>query len=363
MLSSLSVKNFRNLNIDKLDFKQGVVVIVGDNGQGKTNLLEAIYFLSYGKSFRGPKAQIIKWKHETANIIGEAGRDKIELRINRDEKNIALVNSKQKRHSALIGRFVSVIFHPEEIEVISGSPNLRRAWLDKLISTIDKNYLFNLVNYQKALHNKNRLLKTVSASKEQLEVWNETLAKLGSKIWRRREEVAKEISQILKNESSTLIGKKLIFNYSNPLVGKTKIEAERVFLKLLEAQREVEERIQVTVFGPHRDDFKIIKEETSDKTILQKELAEYGSRAEQRQAVLLLKIVEAKVFKDYFKEAPSILLDDAASELDKKNRELFLSRLWARQIFITTTSLETLPEEVRKKSQKLRMEKGTPVPI
>ena len=363
MLRTLSVKNFRNLNINRLDIKPGVTVVVGDNGQGKTNLLEAIYYLSYGKSFRGTKAQAISWKKDNAYIVGEAGRYKIELRINRNEENTALINGKQKRLALLLGCFVSVIFHPEGIETISGPPGLRRAWLDKLISTTDKSYLYDLINYQKALRSKNSLLKKPQSDEWQLEVWNKNLAGLGCKIWQKRDKAIGNINHILKGESNKLIGEKLTLDYTNPMIGKSGVAGEGFYLKILEAQKKLEKRLQATVFGPHRDDFRVVKEEIRNKTILQKELSGFGSRAEQRQAVLLLKIAEGKIYNDYFEEAPSILLDDVASELDKKNRELFLTRLWSRQAFITTTSLELLPEEVRKKSQVFKMEKGTLKPI
>jgi DNA replication and repair protein RecF len=363
MLKKLRVKNFRNLDIEKLNIKPGIVVIVGDNGQGKTNLLEAIYFLSYGKSFRGAKIQGINWDREACYVIGETTRDNLEIHIRRDKENTVLINGKKKKLSTLVGRFICVGFHPEEIEVINGAPSLRRVWLDRLISTTDKKYLFNLINYQKSLINKNKLLKTPTLDQVQVEIWNKNLASLGTKIWKKRQQTIFEINQILKLESIRLIGKKLTLDYKNPIFDRDIPNSELLYLKTLGAQRHLEKRIQATVFGPHRDDFKLIKEETRGKTILQKELAGFGSRAEQRQALLLLKIVEAKLYKDLSEEAPSILLDDVASELDKKNRELFLSRIWSNQVFITTTSLETIPVAMRQKSQLLKMEEGSLTPI
>jgi DNA replication and repair protein RecF len=361
MLRTLSISNFRNLKIKKIDIKPGTVVIVGDNGQGKTNLLEAIYFLSYGKSFRGTKTPAINWHHNEARIVGEVGPDKIAFSIRREKENEVLINGKKKRIASLIGRFVSVLFHPEEIEIISGPPALRRAWFDKVASTTDKGYLYNLVRYQKALINKNRLLKTPSSEEELIAIWNKNLAALGTIIWKKRLELAGEINTTLKRESKKLIGKSLIFDYTNPVGEANREFSEKLYLKTLEAQRDLEKRLQATVFGPHRDDFKIVKEEIKEKAILKKELADFGSRAEQRQAMLLLKIVESEIYSSYFEQAPSILLDDVASELDKKNRELFLSRLWSQQVFITTTSLDTLPNAIRDKSQIVKMENGTPV--
>jgi len=358
MLKALSVRNFRNLLTAKIKFSPGIIIIIGDNGQGKTNLLESIYFLSYGKPFRGLKAQAINWHKNEATIAGETEKDRIEIIIHRDQENKTFINGKQKKAISILGRFVSIVFRPEEIEIINGPPPLRRTWLDKLIATINKNYLYNLVNYQRTLQNKNKLLKLSSPDPAQLVVWNRGLAKYGSRIWQEREAVTAVINQNLRRESQKLVGKKVFLDYKNPLSGKDGQLAESLYLNKLASQENLERRLQATIFGPHRDDFKIIIEEKMGKNILQKELASFGSRAEQRQAVLLLKMNEAKIFADFFGEAPVILLDDAASELDERNRQLLFSHLYARQIFITSTSLEALPEAVKSKAQILKVENG-----
>src|SRR4030042_5513691 len=187
MLKEISVKNFRNLKFEEQGFRPGVTILFGENGQGKTNVLEAIHFLSYGKSFRGPSAQAINWRVDEARIYGETDAAKLGIIIRRDKENEFSVNGKTKKLSALLGRFVSVFFHPQEIELVFGPPTLRRSWLDRLISTVDKNYLYALINYQKALQNKNKLLKSRVFEPIEMEVWNKTLTTYGTKIWQVRE--------------------------------------------------------------------------------------------------------------------------------------------------------------------------------
>ena len=135
-------------------------------------------------------------------------------------------------------------------------------------------------------------------------------------------------------------------------------EAERAYLKTLLSQQELERRFRVTLFGPHRDDFKISAEEESGKTIIQKDLANFGSRAEQRQAAILLKFAESRLFAKFFGQAPTLLLDDITSELDSKNRELLLEHLTNGQYIITTTSLDSLPENIRSKARVLAVKNG-----
>lgn len=358
MLKTLKVKNFRNLGISQLEFRPGFTILIGENGQGKTNILEAIYFLSYGKSFRGAVATAINWHENEARILGKADNVDIEIIVRRDQENKFLINSKPKNLSALLGRFTSVAFHPQEIELVFGPPALRRAWLDRLIATTDKNYLYELINYQKALRNRNKLLKTGGFQTTEMEVWDQSLAAHGTKIWQTRERTVSVLVQLLKGLARPLVGKLVVLVYKNPILGKEGPAAESLYLKILASQRDVERRFQVTLFGPHRDDFKIIAEEERGPNIVQKDLAVFGSRAEQRQAAALLKLSEAKLFARVFGKAPTILLDDIASELDSKNRELLLGHLSASQIIITTTSLDPLPAVVRNKARVLVVKDG-----
>lgn len=358
MLKTLLVKNFRNLAIPEVKFTGGSTIIIGSNGQGKTNLLEAMHCLSYGRSFRGSKKETINWYEREARVLGLTDRESIEIIFRREDESRILINNKQKRFSQLIGKFVSVLFHPEDMLILTGGPSLRRAWLDKLISTINKNYLFALVRYQKALLQKNKVLKNLDSLRDQLEIWNNHLSKHGSYLWKVRSETIEIANKILKVQSGRLAGKTIFLKYETPLAKIKDAARQKTYQRMLDAQLPSERRFQVTIFGPHRDDFKIFAEEIAGRQLLQKDLSRFGSRGEQRQALVLLKLTEGKIFGEFFKEPPSILLDDVASELDHKNKKLLFDHLFARQVFITTTDLRALPADVVKKAKILKIAGG-----
>ena len=140
MIRALLIKNFRNLEVANLKLEPGTTVIVGENGQGKTNFLEAINTLSYGKSFRARKQEAINWQNDKGAVVGTTDKDRLEVIFNRNATTQIKVNGRNTRVADFLGRFVSVVFHPEEINLVSGAPDRRRAWLDRLIATTDKNW-------------------------------------------------------------------------------------------------------------------------------------------------------------------------------------------------------------------------------
>jgi len=358
MLKVLGVRNFRNLQIPETELSPDGTVILGENGQGKTNVLEAIYLLAYGTTFRGTKSEAINWDEEEATVFGETEAGSIQITLSREKETKIVVNNKLKNRLSLLGKFSTVFFHPQEIELIAGPPELRRRFLDRLIGTTDKEYLLNLISYYRALRNKNRLLKTRNQNAAELEIWDKNLAALGVKVWLVREKVVTTLNQILKQEAARIVGKPLLLEYENAVTGLEGAQAEKAFLRALALQKELERRYLATVFGPHRDDFKIIMEETRNHNIRQKDLAAFGSRAQQRQAVILLKLAQAKFFAKAFQKSPTLLLDDVAGELDEVNRELLFANLPSGQAIITTTSVEFLPERIRKKATTLTVKEG-----
>ena len=360
MLKSLSVKNFRNLSITDLKLKPGVTVIVGGNGQGKTNLIEAVYVLSYGRPFRGEKKETINWNSQEAEIFGETTRGTIRIFLRRDGETRVVVNNKTKPLAAVFGRFVSVLFHPGEIELIGGPPALRRSWLDKLIATIDRSYLFDLVNYNRTIINRNRLLKISGgkAAEEELETWDRVLAKYGVGIWKTRETQLEALNRIIRKSAIGLVGKQLSIDYKIPIGLVNEQADKKSFLGSLKERRGLDRRILLTSFGPHRDDFRVIVEEADNQTIIEKDIGLFGSRAEQRQATILLNLACAELFSQVFGEAPTILLDDVTSELDEKNKNLLLTHINAQQILITVSSLDQLTDPFRRKATVFKIDGG-----
>jgi len=357
-LKVLAIKNFRNLSIPETSLPAGPTIIVGGNGQGKTNMLEAIHFLSYGRPFKGTKDQVINWGETESLLRGTTDNESITINIKKDQKTKVLINGKTKKSIDLLGRFVSVAFYPEEISIITGQPSLRRSWLDKLISTIDKEYLRALVRYQRSLKNRNRLLKTGGYHPESLEVWDRNLAKFGTKIWFLREGAVHSFNQIFRKKSVGLTGKPFTLQYKNPINKLSPKEAEEYFLRELKLRKDIESRLLVSVFGPHRDDINLLIEEQAGKKILEKNVSTFGSRGEQRQATILLKLAEADFFTQHYQKHPTILLDDVSSELDKKNQRLLFSNLLARQVIITTTDEEPIEKNFKTKPNILRIVEG-----
>ncbi|OGY24075.1 MAG: hypothetical protein A2172_00840 [Candidatus Woykebacteria bacterium RBG_13_40_15] len=360
MLKTLSIRNFRNLDISDLQLGSGVTIVVGGNGQGKTNLIEAVYLLSYGKPFHGTRSEAINWNESNAEIFGETSKGSIRIFLYREGETKIIINNKTKPATYLLGRLATVLFHPGEIELIGGPPAARRVWLDKLIATINRGYLFNLINYNKTLINRNKLLKISggNATEEQLETWDRLLAKYGIKLWQEREKEISSLNRILNKISKGTIGKNARIEYTVPINLESEGLSKKEFLRALKNKRGVERRLIMTTFGPHRDDLKLVVEEELGQSILEKDLGPFGSRAEKRQAIILLNLAQAQLFSRIFGEPPVILLDDVTSELDEKNRGLLLTHISARQILITTTSLDLLTAEFKKRARVLNMVDG-----
>jgi len=358
MLKSLTAVGFRNLEITDFKPSASTTILVGENGQGKTNILEAIYFLSYAKPFRGQRDEVIAWNEKEALIVGETEEDSLRLQIREETPTKVVLNGKKRGVAQVLGRFVSVLFHPGEIQLLVGAPQLRRLWLDRLVSTIDHKYLVALISYNRALKNRNALLKAGQTSPTQLEVWDEQLARLGTNIWITRQEVVETLNKVLKKDSPAIIGKVTYIDYKIPFPGSEKGEWRRNFLKALVDSRPLDERLKNTVFGPHRDDFKLVMEVVRERAILEKDIGTFGSRAEQRQATILLNLAQARVFSESLGKLPTLLLDDVTSELDQKNRQLLLSHLGNRQTIITTTNTNLITPEILKRATVYKVEGG-----
>lgn len=357
MLSKLEFVNFRNLETASIEFSPKLNIFYGNNAQGKTNLLEAIYLLSTGKSFRAETdRELINWNEEASKLVGEAPPLGIEIQITKQTKKL-LVNRQPKRLVDLVGEFVVVLFAPEDLQLVSGSPSLRRAWLNALISKIDRVYLENLIKFNQVLKNRNRLLLALKqGSGADLEPWTDQLVKLEVNIWNQRELKVLAINETLKKVAPKLGISKIFIDYETQL-GKTKPSEE--FLKKEYARLRSEEisRAQ-TLLGPHRDDFKIIFEEIKERKLLSKDIGVYGSRGEQRTGVLGLKLAELELIEEVKGKRPSLLLDDVLSEFDEQHREMIQNLLSSQQSFITTTSLDFLTEKIVDRAKKFLVKEG-----
>jgi DNA replication and repair protein RecF len=345
-LLDISLRNFRNLADINVNFEKPITVLVGDNAQGKTNFLESVFFLATGKPIKSEtEEEIIKFSQPSVSVKGRVintGGEETEITANIHSTEFGLrkkflVNGIPRRLLDYSGNLVAVFFRPEDIYLVTGSPGARRDYIDQTIGQVDRDYRKNISSYQKIIIRKNRLLKLIReglAGKDELLYWNSQQLNLGMDLQRRRTEFFKSINSYEKKFGD------FEYQYFPSLISQ-------------ERQNELYEReIQAvaSLAGPHRDDFKFFFED--------KDLAKYGSRGEQRTAVLDLKIMEISFFEEILNDRPILLLDDIFSELDENHRKhvIELSRL--QQTLIATVEYDEYLKSVLEKEQVLRVESG-----
>ena len=331
-VKKITLKNFRNYNEQEINLNKNINIIYGDNGEGKTNIIEAIFLCSIGKSFRTNKdKELIKFEKENASIYLEyekSDRDgKIKIDIN-DKKDIFINGIKIKKLSELLGKINVVIFTPDDIQILKEGPQKRRRFLDIMISQLRPSYLYNLNMYNKTLEQRNNYLKQIkieNKNEEMLEIWDEKLAEYGEKIFLYRNEFIEKIKNKITNIHENITNKKenIKIEYISDCQNKQE------YLNLLKARRKLDIIKGYTTKGIHRDDFMVY---------INNELVNvYGSQGQNRTAILSLKICELQVIYDEIGEEPVLLLDDFMSELDEKRRKSFLENIKTNQVIITCT--------------------------
>ena len=332
LITNLKLQNFRNYNNLNLDFNKDINVIYGDNAQGKTNILEAIFVTSIGKSFRTNKdKELIKFNEDYATIeVGFSKSDRegtIKIEIS-DKKNIYVNGVKVKKLSELLGNMHIVIFTPDDINILKNGPSQRRRFLDIFISQLRPNYVYSLNMYLKALEQRNNYLKQIkfeNKSEEFLDIWDEKLADYAEKVFKYRFEFIEKLKNKIKTvhniitENNEDINIEYISDFTN----------KEDFLKLLKKNKKIDIIKGYTTKGIHRDDFNIY--------INNNLVNIYGSQGQHRTAILSLKMSELKVIYDEIGENPILLLDDFMSELDEKRRKNFLDNIKDTQVLITCT--------------------------
>ncbi len=360
ILEELNLVNFRNLqNQQTLKFSPGVNIFWGNNAQGKTNVLEAVYLLASAKSFRTRiDHELVTWGQEESRVTGKAGSFDIELSITRQNKEL-LINKQPKKLTDIIGSFVAVLFTPNDVALVSGAPLERRRFLDQLLSYLDKSYLHQLVTFNRVVRSRNQLFYQIAQGRKvDLEVWDEQLAKAASFIWQERLENIASLNKILKNLGDKLLKADLKIDYPLPFGQETPEKIKSKYLELLQEVRADEVQKKQTLYGPHRDNFKLILETQEADKIVSKDLGIYGSRGEQRSAALALKLAETQLLKEKRDLQPVLLLDEVLSELDDTHRQLLIRQVRSGQTFITTTSLESVTDLLPGKFASFQVENG-----
>lgn len=337
----LKLINYRNYEILDLEPTKEVNIFIGDNAQGKTNILESIYLASLGKSHRtNREKELIMWNRDAAYIQVYVSKErldkKIEMKIfKQGSKGLNINSIKVTKLSELIGALNVVIFSPEDLKIIKESPTYRRKFLDMELCKLSKTYMYNLTQYKKVLSERNAALKKIQ-NKELLDVYDITLASYGIKIMNDRiayienlnlygEEVHKEITHDKE---------KIEFKYVTSL----KNINENDLYELLVKSRDKDLFTRNTSNGPHRDDFDIYINDVNTRI--------YGSQGQQRTAVLTIKFAALKVIKHLTKEYPILLLDDVLSELDSSRQKFILNSIKEVQTFITCTGISDIQTHI-----------------
>lgn len=336
-VNSISLQNFRNHKDKSFEFEDATLV-VGPNASGKSNLLEAIYLLSFGRSFReGFVSEMIGWGGELARVRGKANEFELEALLTRGEVSGATaapkkltVNGVAKRLTDFVGNLRAVLFKPVDLEIITGSPGQRRNYLDEAIEQVDKNYVRAKINYEKGLRQRNKLLEMVRdgvRNKDELEYWDSLLVENGRVVTASREDYVKFINQL----ECKLIEFECHYD-------KSTLTHPR-----LAEYREAELASGQTLIGPQRDDLQFSSKLAGNGESL--DLKIYGSRGQQRLAVLQLKICQLDYIAKHAGERPVLLLDDIFSELDVSHREIVADIIDKQQTIVTATDRGLVPEK------------------
>ena len=332
LITNLKLQNFRNYEQLNIDFNKGINIIYGDNAQGKTNILEAIFVSSLGKSFRTNKEkELIKMGELFSKIEVEflkSDRDgKIKIEIS-DKKNIFVNGVKIKKLSELLGIIHIVIFTPDDINILKNGPAQRRRFLDIFIGQLRPNYIYCLNMYLKALEQRNNYLKQIkfeNKSEEFLDIWDEKISEYAEKVFKYRFEFINKIKNKIKSVHNIITenNEDIDIEYLSDFTNKEE------FIKKLKNNRKLDIMKGYTAKGVHRDDFNIY--------INNNLVNVYGSQGQHRTAILSLKMSELKVIYDEIGENPILLLDDFMSELDEKRRKNFLKNIKDTQVLVTCT--------------------------
>lgn len=331
IIKSISLTNFRNHDHYNLDCNDDTTLILGENGCGKTSVLEAIYILTRGKSFRATDPDIVKHGKPFYRI---------ELQYDNGEKRIATYDGQNKtficfdkksRRLPKKAKHPVVLFQPSDLNLVSGSPSRHREYFDRVFSEISEEYGESLSKYEKALRQRNELLKSDSLQESSLFSWNLLLARYGSIINQKRQEFTKIINERIAPTYYSIAenNDKVELSYQTELNNVTESE----YLKKLEQNLTKDSYLGHTSFGVHRDNFEFI--------FNKKPANGSASRGETRSIILALKFVEAKIIEDKLNERPIILLDDVFSELDNSRRKCLINNFKNHQVIITSVEAVT----------------------
>ena len=335
-IENLSVLNFRNLKDTTIDFSNGINIFYGDNAQGKTNLLEAIYICSAGRSQRTrTESQLVKFGYDEAHIrtfvMRENTRDRIDVHIKKDERKGMAVNGLPvKKIADFFGNLNTVIFSPEDLRLVKGGPSERRRFMDMELCQLNRVYCHDLQNYYKILKQRNNLLKSIykdSSLSDTLDVWDIQLAEYGERITEKRGIFTDRLNELSREIHSGITGGKETLSVEYRPNSENGSLADR-----LKYYRNRDIALGSTSCGPHKDDMLFFIDGNDTKS--------YGSQGQQRTASLSAKLAEIELIRTETDENPILLLDDVLSELDESRQVYLMENIGKLQTFITCTGVE-----------------------
>lgn len=348
-IKHLRVENFRNYRFAEIDLSPETNIFYGNNAQGKTNILEACYLFSHGRSHRAKyDTELIRFGENLFTVkmvFADSEREySADIKINKESKKAIRINNVPiTKLSELMSYLNVVMFEPDDLELIKGSPTARRRFVDEALSQLYPNYLVNLINYNKTLLQKNALLKSLRANGAKgdpmLSAWNEQLAIYGTAVTKYRREFLEKLSVYAEKIHAEIARESFSLSYQpNIPVGEgDDIKAE--FLKKLEASAEREIETGLSQHGIQRDDFKVMVDGNEARI--------YGSQGQQRTCVLTLKLAQTEHIKSIKGEYPVLLLDDIMSELDINRRRYLSEKIRDKQVLITCTDIDDIEKDAK----------------
>lgn len=346
-LETIELSGFRNYQETALTFSDGVNVFLGQNAQGKTNMMESIYFLALARSHRTTSdKELINWEADFTRVSGKINSKgstfPLAISLSNKGKQAKVNHLEQKKLSQYVGNLNIILFAPEDLELVKGSPAVRRQFIDRELGQMSAVYLHHLVNYQEILKQRNQYLKEYKASQSfdmvYLDILTEQLATEGAEVLDRRLNFVAKLNEwaALIQQDISQGKEKLDIQYKSTLSLSNDSQKSSIYCQLMDKYEESKQRELdrgTTIIGPHRDDLVFY---VNDKNI-----QTYGSQGQQRTTALSVKLAEIELMKEMTGEYPVLLLDDVLSELDNHRQTHLLKTIEKKvQTFLTTTSLD-----------------------
>lgn len=355
-ITRVTLNNYRNYGSLGLELSPGLNVFTGENAQGKTNLLEAVYFTGVGRSMRTPRdKELIRWGDDMARIRADAagryGKSRVEIVLDkRENKRVAINGVPVKKLGELMGVIMVVLFSPDEIAIIKEAPGERRRFIDIALSQISRTYFYLLTRYNRILSQRNRLLKDGGADTQ--DVWDLQLADVGAKIIKTRKGFIARLNGLAdKNHEYLTAGRERLTLRYESIEGENEQEIRENFLAELKRTRERDVIQGFTHVGAQTDDMAVLAGDL--------DIRRFGSQGQQRTAALSLKLAQLDLFYEETGEYPVLLLDDVFSELDETRRNKLIERLLGHQTIITCTNAQKGLREAFEEAAFYRVENGT----